>query len=154
MGLDIYFHKSARRNWETYNRDQKKFNELPKEERDKASANEATPSEIFYKKAPEIGYFRKVNFLMQFFDYEGNCEYKVIDRSELEELQSRCNRVLNHKDDKELAASLLPPQAGFFFGNTDINEYYYGDVKEVRDWVDKVLEELADDEVVLMYAWW
>ena len=154
MGLDIYFHKSTRRNWETYKRNQKKFNELPLEERDKARDNGKSPTDIFYKKAPEIGYFRKVNFLMEFFNYEGNCEYKEIDRSELEELQSRCNRVLNHKDDKELAASLLPPQAGFFFGNTDINDFYYGDVEEVKNWVDKVLGELADNEVVLMYAWW
>ena len=152
MGLDIYFHKTKRSNWNKIKKEIDAFNALPEEEKNERYHKEEYPDKGF--EPEEIGYFRKVNFLMQFFDYEGNCEYKVIDRSELEELQSRCNRVLNHKDDKELAASLLPPQAGFFFGNTDINEYYYGDVKEVRDWVDKVLEELADDEVVLMYAWW
>ena len=90
---------------------------------------------------------------MEFFGYEGNCEDKEVSKGELEELQSRCDRVLANED-KELAASILPPQAGFFFGSTAIDEYYFGDVREVKEWVDGVLETLEDDDVVIMWAWW
>ena len=100
----------------------------------------------------EVAYFRKVNLLMVFFDYEGNCEYKVISQGEIEDLIDRCNRVLA---DHELAETLLPTTSGFFFGSTDYDEWYFRDVEEVRDTFQKILDETNfGNEVVEMYAWY
>lgn len=158
MGLDIYFHKTKRTEWERFQND--------------LAAN--NPSHDF--EPEEIGYFRKVNFLMSFFDYYGNCEYKEISRERLQALRDACAEIAKMKPikveahkypyggttavkeysdaDQKRCAELLPTQSGFFFGNTDYNEWYFDDVKEVFVWVDGVLSGLADDDVVLMYCWW
>jgi hypothetical protein len=41
--------------------------------------------------------------------------------------------------DTELAKSLLPPQEGFFFGNTDYNEWYLDDLKDTIDQLERIL---------------
>lgn len=180
MGLDIYFNRFKRNKYAEFKEKEKAASKKLRDYEasliekyrksedynkqtdyyDKWSEEEKAEHSRLYNAIPEkgnygeeIGYFRKVNFLMEFFGYEGNCEDKEIFKSELEELQSRCDRVLASKDN-ELAASILPPQAGFFFGSTDIDEYYFDDVKEVKDWVDGVLETFEDDDVVIMWAWW
>lgn len=180
MGLDIYFSRFKRNKYAEFKKEEKAANKKLRDYEasliekyrkpedynkqadyyDKWSEEEKAEHSRLYDAIPEqgnygeeIGYFRKVNFLMAFFGYEGNCEDKEISKSELEELQSRCDRVLASKDN-ELAASILPPQAGFFFGSTDINEYYYEDVAEVQKWVASILETLEDDDVIIMWAWW
>jgi hypothetical protein len=66
------------------------------------------------------------------------------------------DRVVNiySEADQKRCAELLPTQSGFFFGSTDYDEWYFNDVKEVLSWVDGVLDNLDDREVVLMYCWW
>ena len=176
MGLDIYFHKTKRSEWNEVKSKIDAFNELPEEEQTKQYESETYPTKDF--NPDDIGYFRKVNFLMEFFHYEGNCEYQEISKGELEALQEACLEVSKMKPEKvvyikaehqwesdrvekvlseadqERCAEILPTQAGFFFGNTAYNQWYLDDVKDVLAWVTGVLKELADDEVVLMYCWW
>ena len=176
MGLDIYFHKTTRQEWREYQNECDKFANLSDEEKEKGFHGTEAPGNKF--EPEEIGYFRKVNFLMQFFAYYGNCEYKEISRDELEELQDKCliisemkpcrtefhksegvwemDRVSNiySEADKKRCAEILPTTSGFFFGSTDYDEWYFEDVKEVLNWVTGVLKNLEDDEVVLMYCWW
>lgn len=90
---------------------------------------------------------------MRFFGYEGNCEYVEIDRNRLVELQSACRLVLEHKDE-EISRNTLPTQMGFFWGETVYDDIYYADVKDVLEWLDRILSDLGDDDLVLMYAWW
>lgn len=110
----------------------------------------------------ELGYFRKVNFLVSYFfssdysDYD-NCRPLEISKEECEELVDRCKTVLE-KRDTNVSEELLPPVGGFFFGNTDIDDYYYEDVAEVK----KVFEEkiipqfdnLKDNEYIEFSCWW
>lgn len=176
MGLDIYFHKTSRTDWNKVKSEIDKFNTLPEEEQSKQYENQTHPTANFDPE--EIGYFRKVNFLMEFFHYEGNCEYQEIAKSELEALQDACleigkmkpcrveyhkatdkwdsDRMVNVYSDADIkrCAEILPTQSGFFFGSTDYDEWYFRAVKEVCVWVTGVLQNLEDDEVVLMYCWW
>ena len=176
MGLDVFFYKCKRSDYNAYNKAIEEWqNEKPQsgkishEDYEKLSEDEQKKiqQEVskWYKKQPntdkygisEIGYFRKVNFLMAFFNYEGNCEFKEIAKSELEDLVERCNAILTttkKKDRQEKAEDLLPTQSGFFYGSTEYDKYYYDDVKEVRDWASGVLNDLKDEEIVLMYCWW
>lgn len=149
MGLDIYFNKTKRTEWKHFQNELSDYENLPKGEQNEGN----NPYDDF--KPEEIGYFRKVNFLMSFFDYDGNCEYKEIAKCELEDLRDACAEISKMEPiNKERCAELLPTQSGFFFGNTDYDQWYFNDVKEVFEWVDGVLDHLADDEVVLMYCWW
>ena len=173
MGLDSFFYKCKRSNYNTYNKAIEEWhNEEPQsgkishENYEKLSEDEKKKiqKEVsdWYDKQPkmdahgisEIGYFRKVNFLMAFFNYEGNCEFKEIAKYKLEDLVERCNAVLTAKHRKEKAEDILPTQSGFFYGSTEYDKYYYEDVKEVRDWASGVLNDLKDEEMVLMYCWW
>ena len=42
----------------------------------------------------EVAYFRKVNFLLPFFDYEENCSDLEISKCQVEDLIARCNLIL------------------------------------------------------------
>lgn len=171
MGLDIYFHKTKRTEWKRFQNDLAAYENLPKDEQTDGN----NPYRDFDPE--EIGYFRKVNFLMSFFNYEDNCEYKEISKDKLEELRYACIEICRMKPvrvevtkytfgctvevkdyslaDQERCAELLPTQSGFFFGNTDYDQGYFNSVKEVLSWVDGVLDNLDDKkEVVLMYCWW
>jgi hypothetical protein len=63
-----------------------------------------------------------------------------VSRTDLTALLETCTRVLA---EPEKAAELLPPQSGFFFGSTDIDEYFYW--KNVRDTVALLESLLAED---------
>lgn len=47
---------------------------------------------------------------------------------------------------------------GFFFGSTDYDEYYYEDVKEVKNYIEKTLlpefDALKDDESIYFETWY
>jgi hypothetical protein len=79
----------------------------------------------------EVAYFRKVNFLHKWVEdhlnegRETNCEYIPFHLEAMAGLAQTCRRVL---DNPELGPELLPTMGRFFFGNTDYDEYYFGDV--------------------------
>lgn len=47
---------------------------------------------------------------------------------------------------------------GFFFGSTDYDEYYFGDVREVRDYVKDTLlpefDKLDSNEEIYFETWY
>ena len=108
---------------------------------------------ITKKKRTNLGYFRKVNFLVKFFEERGfdveNQTPLVINKDDAKELLSACEEVLK---DNSKASEILPTMSGFFFGSTDYNDYYYKDVEEVRNYVkNKLLPEfdtLDEDEEI------
>ena len=119
--------------------------------------------DIFFRKttSTEISYFRKVNFLVEYFenilgvDEILNCQSYTISKQDIEELIARCQFVLLNP---ELAEKLLPTRPGFFFGNTEYNEYYLKDVKDVLDdMVNNVLpkfDELNSGESITFSIWY
>lgn len=92
--------------------------------------------DIFFHKTTntEISYFRKVNFLVEYFEnILGvneilNCQSYTVSKEDIEELISRCQLVLLNPESAEL---LLPTRSGFFFGNTEYNEHYLKNVQDV-----------------------
>ena len=85
----------------------------------------------------EVAYWRKANAIHRWFikdcsnDGIDNCKPLEVSWEHIEELHNLCVLVATHYENGELnkCAELLPPQSGFFFGDTDINEWYYEDVK-------------------------
>ena len=110
------------------------------------------------RKRKQIGYFRKVNFLVKYFENLGfDVENQIpfhISKEDAKVLLSKCNQVLkNHSK----ASELLPTMEGFFFGSTEYDKYYFKDVKEVRDYIKNTLlpefDNLSNEEEIYFETW-
>lgn len=131
MGLDMYL-RAERFMW--YNEDElkanvgKSFPELP--EGSSIKSVEA-----------EIGYWRKANQVHDWFvknvqDGVDECQKAFVSREDIQKLKDICQKVL---DNPEQASSLLPTASGFFFGNTEYNEWYMQDIQETIDICNRAL---------------
>lgn len=136
MGLDIYFTK-------------RKYNTA-----EDADNEDIEQSEEIYEEA----YFRKVNFLVSFFEkYDENLlesNELIVSRDMVDELISTCNKV---SDNHSLAEELLPNCEGFFFGSTDYDEWYFKDVQQViwdmTDVYNNMSNYKSDEFLLLVLSW-
>jgi len=85
-------------------------------------------------------YWRKSNQIHAWFvdnvqGGEDNCGEYYVSREKLMELLTTCQQALFKKD-----PCLLEPRAGFFFGGTDIDEWYWADIKDTIKQLKHVLE--------------
>jgi hypothetical protein len=76
--------------------------------------------------------WRKANQIHEWFVQnvqggEDDCAPYNVDTGQLSELVDLCKKVL---ENRELAEELLPTQAGFFFGGTDYDEYYFHNLED------------------------
>ena len=91
----------------------------------------------------QVAYWRKANQIHAWFvkhvqNGVDNCEEYYVSREQLQLLLDTCKLVLMQKEE---AANLLPVQEGFFFGNYEYNEYYFSDIQDTIDQLDKILTE-------------
>ena len=93
-------------------------------------------------------YFRKVNFVYNFFVDKLEDERCFADKSDIEELISRCDKVLA---DHSLAQELLSTRSGFFFGSTDYDEWYFKDVEDCKQQMEKLLSMYDEDTDVVIF---
>ena len=164
MGLDIYICKAKKegllemqtKRTEIFNR----INDLRARKRTcKSSEWTSIDDEINdlfveydnYNPYSVVAEFRKANFLMNFFEYDGNCELKEISRDEVELLLENCVKVLNGHS---LAGELLPTQDGFFFGSTEYDDEYFYKVQDVLAKGSKILVETDWENSVLYFEAW
>ena len=159
MGLDITFYKAKR---SKDNETKERLEEIRKaldaeyiksiDERNSKLINELEDEKEKINPWKEVAYFRKVNFLIPFFGYEENCSNIEIDKYQVEDLIEACKEVLASHDK---ASFLLPTQAGFFFGSTDYDDWYFDDVESVKTTFESILEDFDQEEDILtMHCWW
>lgn len=154
MGLDIRFEKAKRHRVEET---EERLNEIEKElhNANNSSVKEFNILQNEYDELnpwKEVAYFRKVNFLLPFFEYCEDCSRLEIDDYKIDELLVKCKQVL---EDHSLAETLLPTQCGFFFGNTEYNDWYFDEVKEVYDKFSEIAEDFnSDEDMLVMVCWW
>ena len=101
-------------------------------------------------------YWRKANAIHGWFvencqDGEDNCREYEVDREQLETLRDLCKDILEHPD-AERDADLDPTQ-GFFFGSYTKDEWYYEDLKNTVEGLDRVLA-LPDEYSFAYQASW
>ena len=135
MGLDIQFYKTKKQDWKEY-----QHNENP-------SIDDGTLSLL------EVAYFRKVNFLVRYFQYKKNLSLEKISTPKVQLLLDYCTKVLGDRSE-ETSKKLLPTQDGFFFGSTEYDQWYYEDVERVYETFKEILDDLSDDEDLFMCCWW
>lgn len=101
----------------------------------------------------QVGYWRKANSIHKWFvenvqNGVDDCEYYFVSMGELVKLRHVVMQVL---DDRSLAMKLLPPQYGFFFGPTDIDEWYWSELETTFKIISEVLESTNWDTQLVTY---
>ena len=116
-----------------WNEAQKKYEEV--------TINKSNIAEVTFN----LAYWRKANQIHAWFVNEvqkgvDDCgEYKVTGK-QLEALKELCKEVLE-KNSNNFSSANLPTQAGFFFGSTGYDEYYYSDVKNTLEQLSNIKED-------------
>jgi len=123
----------------------------------------------YWRKANQIHNW----FVRNVQDGVDNCQESRVDRDKLAQLVELCKRVLAGTEmvpgtlnvgkvytsegvqqlteqgeviaQDSLAAQLLPTAPGFFFGSTDYDEYYMGDLAETVDQLEPLLGDLGGE---------
>ena len=96
----------------------------------------------------KVGYWRKANQIHNWFvenvqDGEDNCKEYHVSREELQELLDLCKTVKT--GGSETAEELLPPSPGFFFGTYEIDEWYWQNIDDTIEQLERVLSKVPED---------
>jgi len=143
MGLDQYLTKKTYvQNWNHMSEDEKHNVSV-----EGKSAKEIKPERITHIEE-EVGYWRKANQIHNWFvnnvqNGNDDCKSYYVDTGQLEELSENCKAILA---DHSKAEKLLPTQLGFFFGNTDYDEWYFDQLEETVEIIDGILTEMKENE--------
>ena len=135
MGLDMYL--TARQSTYDGFKNQKLYNKLVQEA---PFALQTATLEV------QVGYWRKANQIHAWFvkHVQGgvdNCEEYRVTREQLQLLVDNCKLVLMNKEE---AVNLLPTQEGFFFGSYEYDEFYWQDIQDTIDQLEKVLTQYPE----------
>jgi len=150
MGLDMYLHAKKyveKVKWETLQNNSdlsydspEAINPLWKDIVSTAQMSDIATDIYGVNVEVTCAYWRKANMIHKWFvdnvqNGEDDCDSYYVSQSKLLELLTTARQCLFTKD-----PSLLPPQAGFFFGNTDIDEWYWRDIKDTIKQLKRVSE--------------
>lgn len=135
MGLDMWLCKTA------------------KPKTTKAFVQEFTPEG---NELEEIKYWRKSNAIHNWFvqnvqDGVDKCIPHKVNIEQIKKLLETIKAVLK---DRDRADELLPTQEGFFFGGTDYDEWYWGDLEETRDVLEKAVKDHEDGDEYEYHSSW
>lgn len=104
----------------------------------------------------QLAYWRKANAIHQWFvrnvqGGEDECKPHHVSRRQLTILRDNCQIVL---DDPSLAEEYLPTVDGFFFGSTEMDEYYFNDLRSTISQIDFALMAAPEDSSFIYEASW
>jgi hypothetical protein len=99
----------------------------------------------------EVAYWRKFNALHAWFveecqDGVDECQLSLVDQYALEELINGLKSSLVTKK------PYLEPRSGFFFGSTDIDDYYWESVKETIQTLSDIRSDTNFETHKLIYS--
>lgn len=104
-----------------------------------------------------VGYWRKANAIHKWFcgldGGKDECQSIHVSEDNLRTLRALCQAVLL---EPAIAQDVLPTQSGFFFGSTDIDEWYMQDLKSTIEIIDGVIDRLTPDgypEFIYRASW-
>lgn len=106
----------------------------------------------------QVAYWRKANAIHDYFvkecaDGNDECQQIWVSREKLDELVKRCDVVLKNNNPED-AKHCLPTASGFFFGSTEYDEWYFSNVKQTKDVIEKILNNAPEDWEFIYQASW
>lgn len=174
MGLDMYL--DVRRSvYQSDSEETAKLKAFMQNEMSGSCLPNADPSDDVFHIGQRVAYWRKANAIHAWFvnnvqDGVDECQESYVGRKHLLELVEKCSTVLDKlnpvfqksydndeweggaTDVVSEVAEVLPPCSGFFFGSTDIDMYYYHQVRYTHDRIKELLEWL--DKEHSEGRWW
>lgn len=150
MGLDMYLNRRIYVGRHRYNKDVKP----------PAMAVEGVDVNKVKYIIEESAYWRKANAIHKWFvdNIQGgkdDCGEYYVSREQLKELFDVVVGVLSaHTED--VALEKLPPQGGFFFGSTAIDEYYWEDLEDTKKQLTEIMSipvEKDDGDYYYQSSW-
>lgn len=143
MGLDMYLYKKTYvKRWEHIQENyQIQITKNGKE------VDEIKPERISFIQE-EVGYWRKANQIHKWFvdnvqQGEDNYGEYYVEISDLMNLLNICKEI---KENPAKAELLLPTQSGFFFGDTNYDEYYFQNIQKTIEIIEALLKEQSFDK--------
>lgn len=134
MGLDMYL--SAKKYlWQTKDEDQHIANEIQQQINVRRRVRELVIEAAYWRKANQIHNW----FVDNVQDGIDECQPHYVSREKLKDLLNTCRVAIDRKD-----KNLLPPQEGFFFGSTEIDDDYWNGIKYTAMEIETLLSELDD----------
>ena len=112
-----------------------------------------------------VGYFRKVNFILTYFNVgdDMDCERVYITKEQfkkfISDLKAETDNI-NFNDEDSLDKLIpknekLKTKQVFFGGSLEYNKYYWQDIVRVHDWANEVLNNVDwDKDNLYLVAWW
>ena len=103
----------------------------------------------------QVAYWRKANYIHKWFvdnvqNGTDNCGEYWVPPEKMQELYDTCVKALETKD-----ATILSPTDGFFFGSTDIDQWYWDDIESTKEIIKSLLEDkrLAEYDFYYRSSW-
>lgn len=132
MGLDMYL--SAKRYLSKYdvqeNAVREEISKIPMVANIGLPVKEITVDAMYWRKANAIHNW----FVENCQNGIDECQETYVDIEQLKTLLELCRQVYETRD-----ATPLPPTSGFFFGSTEVDDYYFEDIKDTIDGLNKLL---------------
>ncbi len=112
----------------------------------------------------KVAYWRKANQIHNWFienvqDGCDDCDAYEVNQNQLLELLDVCKKVVTHSillgneiKDCSVAKKLLPTLSGFFFGDTDYNQWYLQNVQLTIDKLEKILDTTDFEKQIIFYT--
>ena len=112
---------------------------------------------LYQKETHEVAYWRKANaihgWIISNSGAVDDCTPIHVSKNALIQLRDDCQKVLD-EGTKETALELLPPAGGFFFGSTEIDDWYWQDIKETVTILTDIIDQSVDDAEFEYQASW
>lgn len=112
---------------------------------------------LYQKETSEVAYWRKANAIHGWIiDNAGvvdDCTPIHISKNTLIQLRDDCKKVVE-EGDADTAMELLPPSSGFFFGSSELDDWYWENVKETVTKLTEIIDNTVDDQEFEYHASW
>ncbi len=112
------------------------------------------------KTGTELMYWRKANQIRRWFvdhlndfDPSDNLGKYDVSREVLQDLIDDIDYVLEDES-IERAEEVMPTGSGFFFGNTEYDEYYFDSLRYTREHLQEILDTTSEEDEIYYTEWW
>ena len=108
-----------------------------------------------------VGYWRKANAIHSYIvrnhaNGVDECQDIGLSRNDLMHLRNFCQLAVDGYEQNGstvFAEDHLPPQSGFFFGSTEMDEWYFNDLKSTIHIIERCLEDEDNDWFIYRASW-
>lgn len=112
---------------------------------------------LYQKETSEVAYWRKANaihgWIIRNSGAVDDCTPIHVSKMDIIQLRDDCQKVLD-EGTEEAVMEYLPPTSGFFFGGTEVDEYYWMDIKDTLTKLNDIIDNSVEDAEFEYQASW